>query len=307
MRTTLAVGLLTMLLGTTAAPSAEPPADLRYLPSNCQMVGVIHVEKLLASPAFKLLQKEVPAVAVRTPKAPTSLPLPLDAIDSVLFGGVATGATGEGVFVFRTRKPIKPGDVVWASNNVNRPAPVKVGKFTMYQRRGDSYCLAGENLLVVGEAKVLHAILEREKMPTLSKTLETALPDVDWSATVACVLDMRDIRGKRIGAPPFIPGLDLPAAEGLMEALIVSLKSDDEMNLAVTAIANDKAGAAALKGHVERFATFARKALENPEVNAPQEVVNLFKLATNIEGTRVTVTARLPAEPLARLLNILTK
>jgi len=172
-----------------------------------------------------------------------------------------------------------------------------------------SYCIVGEKTLLVAEEKVLRAVLTRGmKMPDFSAAIGAGVKEVDWSATIACLLDIKDIREKRPGRPSlFIPGLDLLKVEERVESLNLAVKCGDEVTVLLTAVCSKPESAAALKGQVEKFTKFAKEALTNDPVKAPQEVVALFNFAPAVDVTRVLTTIRLPAAPLAGLLNILNR
>src|SRR5262249_32066237 len=148
--------ILVLGLALPAAAPAAPPAaiaaEVTFLPDYYQLIGVVRVEQLLGSAAYKQLrtaaqvEKDEKAIAENPP-------LPLDQIDQLVLGGVVTG-TGEGLFVIRARTKIEPKQVKWATSRFDAPVVVKVGKYEMYRRRSESYCIV-DNLLVFGKESML--------------------------------------------------------------------------------------------------------------------------------------------------------
>ena len=300
--------ILVLGLALPAAAPAAPPAaiaaEAMFLPDYCQLIGVVRVEQLLGSAAYKQLrsaaqvEKDEKAIA-------ENLPLPLDQIDQLVLGGVVTG-TGEGLFVIRARGKIKPEQVKWASSRFDAPVMVKVGKHDMYKRRSESYCIV-DNLLVFGKESMLRSVLERSEAPLFSKALTAELAKADMTATACFVLDVADIRVRRQREVlPFIPGLHMVSLEDATDSLTLTAKVGDQIELSASALAGpDKEAVGKLKGEAEQFTTFHKKILEIK--SAPPAVLDIFKFTPVVQDKRVTVSTRFGGEAAARLLNLLAK
>ncbi len=107
MKISLRIALGLVLLSTVSPLRAEPPPaglgeEAKYLPNDCQIVGVVRVEQLLGSAAYQQLKKESQQVAKQEEAIAHTLPLPLEQIKQIVFGGGGTGQS-EGLFVVRTR------------------------------------------------------------------------------------------------------------------------------------------------------------------------------------------------------------
>jgi hypothetical protein len=291
--------------------AAEPPADLKpeakFLPDDCQMVGVIRVEQLLSSDAFRLLEKESPLIARQQKAMAANLPLPLDQIDRIVLGGPVTGE-GEGLFVVHTRMNIDPDKVIWSKTSFDMPSIVKVGTYELHHRRNESYCIVAPKLLVFGKESALRVVLARNREPTFSAALDGALKEADLKATVAFALDVAGVRTARRGDPvPFIPGLQMALTERAADSLALTLKFGPAVEvraIAVPAAGYDK-GATVLKDEATRFAEFHRTNLKG--LMAADDVVDIFKLNIVAEPKRVTASTQFGAAPLVRLLKRLAE
>jgi hypothetical protein len=308
-----AVVAFAVLVAGRSVTAAEPPAaiaaEAKFLPDNCQLLGVVRVEQLLKSPAFQLLSKEAPLVAREQKAIAANLPLPLDQIDRIVLGGGVAGED-EGLFVIRTRATILPETVSWSASRIDPPKKVKVGKYDMYQRRHESYCVVGENLLVIGKESALRAVLARDAAPGLSAHLAAALKDAaaDPMATVALALDVESVRNKRRGEPaPFIPGLQLARAEAAADSLALTVKVGDriEVSAVARAAAADKSEEG-LTVEVKAFAAFHQTTLKRDR-GAPDEVLDIFKFNVAVEGKRVTASTKCTAAAVVRLLKALSQ
>ncbi len=309
MRIPFAAALGFVLVAAGPLP-AEPPAALKpeakFLPDNCQMVGVVRVEQLLTSDAFRLLEKESPLIARQQKAIAANLPLPLDQIDRIVLGGPVTGE-GEGVFVVHTRKKIVPENVVWSKTGFDLPSTVKVGNYELHRRRNESYSIVADDLLVVGKELALRLVLTRDREPMFSAGLDAALKEADLSVTVAFALDVASVRVARRGDPvPFIPGLQMALAERAADGLTLTAKFGKAVEvraIAVPSAAFDKS-VTVLKDEVTRFAEFHRMTLKG---SVADDVLDIFKLNVAAEPKRVTASTQFGAAPLARLLNELAK
>ena len=208
-------GFTLLAAGRSAAemPTALQP-EAKFLPDNCQMVGVVRVAELIGSDAYKLLEKESSLVARQQKAIAGELPLALDQIDHIVLGGTVTGE-GEGLFVVHTRKPIVAKEIVWANTGFDLPVALKVGKYEMQRRRTESYCVVAPDVLVFGKDTALHAVLSRDREPTFSTFLEAALKEADLKATVAFALDVSSVRSAgAVTRSPSSPGCRWPWPSG---------------------------------------------------------------------------------------------
>jgi hypothetical protein len=311
--------ILVLGLALPAAAPAAPPAAIAaesvFLPDLCQLVGVVRVEQLLGSAAYKQLrtaaqvEKDEKAIA-------DNLPLPLDQIDQLVLGGVVTGS-GEGIFVIRARTKIKPEQVKWATSRFDAPVVVKVGKYDMYRRRSESYCIV-DNLLVFGKESALRKVLERTEATYFTKALAAELANADMTATACFVLDVADIRTRRQREVlPFIPGLHMVSLEDATDVLTLTAKVGDTIELSASALAAVPRDPVAdlpkvvkqhmdlLKSEVSQFTTFHQKTLEIK--SAPPAVLDIFKFMPVVQDKRVSVSTRFGGDAGAKLLYLLAK
>jgi hypothetical protein len=308
-----AVVAFAVLVAGHSVVAAEPPtaiaAEAKFLPDNCQLLGVVRVEQLLKSPAFQLLVKEAPLVAREEKAIAANLPLPLDQIDRIVLGGGVMGEE-EGLFVIRTRATILPETVAWSTSRVDPPKKVKVGKddkYDLYQRRHESYCVVGENLLVFGKESALRAVLARDAAPALSAHLATALKDADLMATVAFALDVESVRNKRRSEPaPFIPGLQVARVEAATDSLALTVKFGDQIEVSAVARATAADKSEKLTDEAKAFAAFHQTSLKRDR-GVPDEVLDIFKFNVAVEGKRVTASTKCTAAAVVRLLKSLSQ
>jgi hypothetical protein len=292
------------------AYAAEPPADLKpeakFLPDDCQMVAVVRVEQLLASEAFKALEKESPLVARQRKVFAANMPLPLEQIDRIVLGGPVTGE-GEGLFVIHTRKKIDRRDVVWGHTAFDLPSPTKVGAFELNRRRNESYSIVAPDLLVFGKESVVRAALLRNQEPQFSAALDGALKEADPSATVVFALDVIGVHKSRRGsAVPFIPGLQMVAAEEAAISLVLTAKLGDTIEVKASALPSlEKNAVTTLRNEAKGFGEFHQTTLKDR--GAAGDVVDIFKLNVVAEEKRVTASTRFGGAALARLLNQLVR
>ena len=314
---TAVFGLFALVVAAHPAAAAKPPdliaAEAKYLPDHCQMVGIVRVKQILESPAYKQLRKESPMVRNQEKALADNMPLPLEQIEQIVFGGAVTGDE-EGLFVVRTRKKIDAADVVWSKNRVDPPIKQLVHKSMMYRRRSESYCLVAEDLLLFGRASAIEAVLERAAPTDFSAALDKALTAADLTATVVFALDVPAIHKKRVGGPvPFIPGLNMKLAEALTEGLALTAKFGEMIEVSATAHAminlpakflTVEGAATYLGAEADRFAKFHRTALKD-ERNASEDVLGMFNFNIAADGKRATASTRFAAPAFAQLLKLL--
>jgi hypothetical protein len=301
--------LLTGLILAAPSPAQDLPQDIReearFLPDGCQLVGVVKMKNLIESKAYKQLKAQQSIRRVERAVA-HELPLPLNAIDRVVFGGIATEDGQRGVFVFRTTKDITEADVLWSKDSADPPIPEKVGNFTIQLRRSTSYILVDATTLVVGDDAVLKSVATRKGAPVFSAPLKDAIKEIGrGGATIALAIDVNDVRARQRGkAQPFIPGLDLDDAEARAENLALSLTFGDDVQLEVSAYAADALRAAELKVIAEKFSKYGMSAMKKR--GEPAAVIDLFSFTPVIMGARCSISKKLPAEPLAELIELLS-
>ncbi|MGE3804988.1 MAG: hypothetical protein AB7K24_09980 [Gemmataceae bacterium] len=169
----------------------------RYLPDNCDAVGVANVEQFMKSKIYAEMEKNLPVSKNQfiDPKK----------VRRVVGGGSTEKETG--VTIYETNATISADDLQ-ASLKKSQPwvkefKEEKVGSYTVYRyaeigtsfrvagqsapkaELNEAFCLPESNVIVMGKFDVLKAVLERGKPAELSPELVAAMKEVDFSSTLA--------------------------------------------------------------------------------------------------------------------------
>lgn len=214
-----ASAVLLVLAGVPLAAAAPKATDpLMYLPKDCIFVVSVRAADLLASDGWKELTKEIPDVNKGLDEMEGHLGLARANVSRIIFGvpDVDTKAKWDErpgpVILIPTAQAVN-ADGIKALQKQKRSKgaklrefrAVKAGKYTLYEGpslkftfsskekpgeehvydgRGESFCIVADKLVIYGKARDLKAVLERDKMPELSKELQAALKEADMSKTI---------------------------------------------------------------------------------------------------------------------------
>jgi hypothetical protein len=180
-------GLLNPLF-VSAAPDQEM---MRYLPSNSQLVVSICPGPVVESAAYRDVCRRVPQVARSEAQIEEKVGLPPSQVTRVIIGGNGEAA----VFVCRTKNPIVIADLL-ANMKDARYRQEKVGRYTIYKKINDAFCVAQDKLILFGPPDTLRETLLREGQPDLSSVLQSAIRAADFSKDVVIAANAKDILRK---------------------------------------------------------------------------------------------------------------
>jgi hypothetical protein len=174
--------------------------QLHFVPDNPDFVAAVDVQGLLASEVYhkidRAIQRQQGGRGLSFAEAEVRREIGISWSDwtRVLVGGRfgdKVNAPPEITLAIQTRQPLRARDLLRKSKEGNFFTEEKVGPYTMYKYerggRGEpfAFCVARESTLVLGPTAVVRQILRRDKAPTLSESLRSAMRQTDFSRTIA--------------------------------------------------------------------------------------------------------------------------
>jgi hypothetical protein len=310
-RTMLFVGLgcgalllLCMGLGGTGAflwwyLSSPIGEEMTYMPNNCEVIASIRLDQLLASDAYKQVEKEVPMLkqAVSGGEAEKEIGLQISNVERIVVGG-QLGGGGQPVVAVRLKQAVKAEDLTGKIKGKSFTS-AKVGSYTLYETpggNGDGFCVAKPKLIVFGPAKSLREVLQRNKKPDLSPKLSTAMKEADFSKTIVVAAAApkqgagkpANIGGLPIGGNPF-------AGDDDVDGVVVQVKVATDVSITLVAICKDSATATVAKRKIDEGLTKA-KAMPN----IPPEIGKALDVKSSVSGRKVTLTTDIKVAPMIK-------
>jgi hypothetical protein len=304
------------------------PHDARYLPDQCHVVATIKLEELLISSAGKSILKQIARAGRGTsitfaPTGRKAAPVPDQLADAreqlaqeirnetgLDLSNIVRVTIGHGegdwrsVFIFRTRNPVKPQEVLERlSRNVFRlvgtgkpikdPDPIQVGAHTIHVKAGgNAFVIPEDRIVVHGAAQTLRAILERNAEPKLSADLTEALTDVDGSKTIGLAIVLTKANNEKTipGAPEWLGGATPPLAGA------VNFEFSEQIKATFKATFKDQRNAAKVMSTVQASIVSAK--------NVPGEMGKLIQsVEVSQSGTHLTITASAGPDVVAGIAN----
>jgi hypothetical protein len=267
-------------------------SEMKFMPSDAQALVSIKVDELLNSAVWKDAAKENKEIENGLAMFEKASGIPLKDIERVTLG--VPKEPDHMIAAVRTKTAHKASELTAALAKSDlgeiKFKESKVGSFTVYEPEVDgppAFCVAEDKLIVVGMAKDLKAVLERNKKPEFSSGLQSALKQADFGKTVTFAASAKGLIPKGGKAPP---GLDVDKIEGF--AGWIKVGSDVQVEASV--LCSDSKTADSLKTAIEGMLGFV-KAL--PDV--PKEI-NDIKFSTS--GSRVVARVTVKGSTLTELI-----
>ena len=274
--------------------------ELSYMPGNCEVLASIRVDQLLASDAYKQVEKEVPQLkqAVGGGEAEKEIGLQLSNIERVVVGG-SMSKKEPPVVAIRTKQAVKAEDLI-AKLKGKSFTGAKVGSYTLYEAPGadgDAFCVAKKNLVVFGSAKALRDVLQRNKKPDFPAGLSAAMKEADFSKTIAVAAAAPQTSGSPAPGPGGFP-LGGAAALGSFkgaEGMVFQAKVSSDVSLTFIALCKDADAAKDAKKKIDEGLTQLKQA---PMI--PKDISSAIDVKTSVSGRKVTATTDVKVAPLIK-------
>jgi phage FluMu protein Com len=281
----------------TSSPIGD---ELTYMPGNCEVLASIRVDQLLASDAYKQIEKEVPQLkqAVAGGDAEKEMGLQLSNIERVVIGG-ALGNRDKPVVVVRTKQAVKAEDMVGKIKGKSFTG-TKVGSYTLYESggaTGDGFCVAKKNLVLFGTSAALRLVLQRDKKPDFPAGLSAAMKEADFSKTIAVAVAPLQTSGAP--APP-LGGFPMGGAMAFgqskeVDGVVIQAKVASDISLSFLVLCKDAATATATKKKLDEELP---KLKTNPMV--PADLKSALDIKSSVSGRKLTATMEIKVAPLIK-------
>lgn len=271
--------------------------ELKFMPSNCQMVFSIRAEQLMKSEVYKELEREMPDVNKEKANFSKEVGLSAEDVEQAVIG---VGSNSKDVvIVVRTKKAVEARDLRSRIKN-SKHTETKVGKYLMQESPNDSqpsFAVVDKKLVVFGDKEPVRAVLQRDKKPEFSKNLQMAMKQVDFSKTIAFAADVQSSRSKAGEAfGMFGPNKDVLRSLEKTNAVAVQVKVGSDVRLDLTLFCQDAASANDVKKLIDGFLVMGRN-----QQGIPKEVADLLELNLKTDGNKVIGNNTFKVGPLIKL------
>jgi hypothetical protein len=283
----------TAMVRALFSSSPAPMDGVRYLPDKCMIVAGVKVDDLLDSDAWKEVEKELPNFRDDSNKVGDEIGVPLANISYIL-RGQAKGPPHDPITVVTTKKSVNARDMLDRIKKTKYDELNMAGR-TVYQRKyADNililpeqrvaFCVVDSKTVIMGTTHQVRSVLERDKKPELSVTLQAALKQADTSRTAFVAIDFKDVNPGR--------WLDLPNSFQLpegVEGLAVGAAAGSSFQVELTVLCKDA-----------KVAEEARKAIEAGLAAAkndlPKDLADALG-AVQLSTSGAHVTGKVPLKP----------
>jgi hypothetical protein len=303
------VGFLLLLWAVTAmvralfSSSSSPMEGVRYLPDNCMIIAGVNLDELMDSDAWKELEKELPKFRDDTKKVGDEIGVPL-ANMSYILRGQAKGPPHDPITVLTTKKSVNARDMLGRIKNTEYEE-LKLAGRTVYQRKYPdnilitpeirvAFCVVDSKTVILGTTHQVRFVLERDKKPELSASLQAALKQADTSRTAFLAIDLKDVNpGRWLGVPDSFP---LP--EGV-EGVAVGGDAGSSIKVSATVLCKDAKIAEDVRKLVEAGLVAAKSDRDLPKEAADA----LGSVQVSTSGAHVTGKVQLKPGALIKIFN----
>ena len=202
--------------------AADEPLEL--VPDGADVVAVVQVGAIFASPAFEKATAEFPDLKKDVAKPlGEHTKLKFNQIEKMFVAGNTESM--DFVLVMTMKKPVKASDVA-TDDDV---AVEEIGDYELFVPKEDKgFVLIDENVVAIGPAKSLRAVLKRDAEAELDEDLEAAWNEVEEDSDLYVVAKLDGLMKKAAGGLP--PGFPLQA-EQLAKLHTAALLVDAETKL----------------------------------------------------------------------------
>ncbi len=269
--------------------------DLKFLPSDAQIIISVRVEQGINSSVWKDLKKEIKEMEKPEKEFEREMKMPLTDVERITMGG--NMGKGQPIVIVTARKTIKAADIQSGMKENNKEAKFtekKVGSYTMYEndsKWGESFAVVGSKVVVIGPAEDLKKILERNKKPEFAAGMQKALDKADFSKTIAFAVNVKELddRAKKEMSRELPPGsnIDLDSVEGVAGYLHAS----SDLSASFTATCKDSGTAEKLKKQADESLNDGKKQLKEIPFPMPKEVSEIIaSVKVSQSGATATVS-----------------
>jgi hypothetical protein len=271
------------LLTAGGVRAEDPPIEL--MPDNSDVVSVIQVGKILKSPAFAKVQAAFPDIKLDQPLGPKTKLTP-GRVQTVF---VAANTEKNDVVVVVT----VDGKVDLSDVRVDEEGKIEeIGDYELLvSPDGKDHCLVDDNVVAMGMADTLRAVLKRDDEAEISEELEAAWEEVDDTKPVYVVATLAALMKKAGAGLP--PGFPLgPDTLSKLEAGVLTADAAEEVAFALDVYCSDAATAQQVKAVFDAVvAAQAANAQTPPPVQAA-----LGGLKTSVEEETITLEAKVSVD-----------
>jgi hypothetical protein len=300
-----ATGKTTQAAGATAPvkETLPPLVESHFFPDGTVGIGSVNFESVLNSKAYSKFKESQSPDKLFDALLKPILGLQLAATSRLQ---VAFAPPDDRIVVIRPRNPVTIDEIKLSRPGTYKEA--KIGRFTMYESTSDAYCLAEDQMLVVGTPASLKKVLERNKPPELKPELDAAYRLMNPAKTVGLALQTQAGDLVKGVAPGPIPK-ELEAAA----ALVLQLDLAQGLDIAVTLQFKDAEATAAAKKAVETLMATGKTTLEPLQKDDNEKIAMAAKKGEELlgqvkitaEGASLTASLTLNDEVLTQLIGLL--
>ncbi len=266
---------------------------MKFLPADAQIILSMKVDEMLNSSAWREVKKEM-GEGDPFKDSEREFGLAVDKIDRITMGASIKEGPDKGIVIVKTKKDVKIADITSTMKGA-KFKETKVGKYTMQENEsewGHSVCAVDSKTIVLGPTKMLKTVLERDKKPEFSATMQAAMSKADFSKTVAFAINVKDAIPPgaldKGGMPPGI-NLDLEAIKSI-EGVAGHAKFSSDVSSSITAICKDSKGAEGVKKLLEAGITLV-KTFAGGEKDVA-DLLNAIKVGQSGSTVTASVTVR---------------
>jgi hypothetical protein len=298
--------------GTTAPAVKEnlpPLVESHFFPDGTVAIASFNFEALTNSKAYGKLKDELAKNDMSPEKLFDAQAKPYVGLQFTAIGRVqaALVTPDERIVVVRPRNPLTTDEVKLSRGGDYKEA--KIGRFTIYETTTDAFCLAEEQLLVLGPPALLRKVLERNKLPELKPELEAAYRLMNPAKTAGlAMLPQASDQFKTV-----LPGA-VPKEVETVSAVVVQVDLAQGLDASVTLQCKDAEAAAAAKKATETALAMAKTTLEQLQKDTEveklmmlakkgEEIVGMVKVAA--EGAGLAISLTLNEEMVTQLIGLL--
>jgi hypothetical protein len=169
-------------------------ADLKFLPSDLQLVASIRADQGINSDVWKELKREFAETAEFESTLSRGAWMSLSDVERVTAGGLVSA--NNSVVVFTLKRNVEANDVRSSMGGVF--VQRQVGSYTMYENNldsGQSFAIVGSHTVVFARASELEPILERNRRADFSAAMQKTIDVADWSKTIAFAVTVKALDG----------------------------------------------------------------------------------------------------------------
>jgi hypothetical protein len=272
-----------------------PPPEYKYLPDNCQMISVAHVDEILESDFYKQIKKELPVVdkGVSDDK---QYGMPMTNVSRITEGRTFGKKDSEHVTVIKTKSSVKADDIA-SKKGTGKDSFKKVteGDYTIYTGQFESFCVVNDTTVLFGSKETLQKVLKRNDQPKLSDGLKNAMKQVRFTKSAAVAVDLKPIQDEIPKSKPGDP-VDYSEMVGKAEGLGVQVEIGSDIEINATVVCKDDKAAEDLKKMIDGAITFAKGIKDLPK--EAKDIMESVKVSNS--GSKCTVSVKCKADQIIK-------